>query len=138
MALRSLRGDDVPESARGALASDRVAAVVADTRHILAANDRYLDLVGYDRDEVADEGLSWLRLTPPEWLASDARAIGELNATGRGGPYEKEYVRRDGSRLRVRLALLPPTDPSPDGDLIFALIARADDEDAAGALDAVA
>jgi PAS domain S-box-containing protein len=75
----------------------------ADGR-ILEANDYYLDLVGYSRDELARGDVDWRGMTPPEWLPADERAIAEMREEGRCTPYEKEYVRRDGTRVAVYLA----------------------------------
>jgi PAS domain S-box-containing protein len=68
---------------------------------ILEANDHYLALVGYTRDELVHERVRWDQLTAPEYRDRDARAVDEVRATGACGPYEKEYIRKDGTRLRV-------------------------------------
>jgi PAS domain S-box-containing protein len=94
---------EVPTAVEQAVAADRVGAAIVDTSRILTSNDHYLRIVGYSRDELAAGEVSWLRLTPPEWLAADARVIGELRMRERAAPYEKEYVRRDGTRVKVRI-----------------------------------
>jgi PAS domain S-box-containing protein len=68
---------------------------------ILEANDAFLRIVGYDRDDLASGRLRWTDLTPPEWRDRDARVIEELKATGSVQPFEKEYFRRGGSRVSV-------------------------------------
>jgi PAS domain S-box-containing protein len=68
---------------------------------ILEANDAFLRMVGYDREDLASGRLRWTDLTPPEWLDHDARAIEELKITATVRPYEKEYFRKDGSRVSV-------------------------------------
>jgi PAS domain S-box-containing protein len=70
---------------------------------ILEANDAFLKIVGYDRDDLASGRLRWTELTPPEWHDSSARALTELKTTGTIHPYEKEYFRKDGSRVPVLL-----------------------------------
>jgi len=70
---------------------------------ILEANDAFLRIVGYDREELVDGRIRWTDLTPPRWFDGDARAIQELKKTGTVQPYEKEYFRRDGSRVPVLL-----------------------------------
>ena len=82
-----------------------VGVIIADaTGRIIEANDYYLGIIGYTRDEF-DQGLvNWRAITPPEWLFADERAIGELREWGTCKPYEKEYVRRDGMRVPVYLA----------------------------------
>jgi PAS domain S-box-containing protein len=66
---------------------------------IFDANDAFLDLIGYGRDDLASGMVHWDRLTPPEWQARTQQALGEYQSTGRIAPYEKEYYRRDGSRF---------------------------------------
>jgi PAS domain S-box-containing protein len=67
------------------------------------ANDRFLEIVGYTRADLDAGRLDWKALTPPEWAHTDDRAIEEVLATGRTTPWQKEYVRRDGSRVAVLL-----------------------------------
>jgi PAS domain S-box-containing protein len=68
---------------------------------IFEANDAFLAMVGYDRDDLLSGRLRWTDLTPPEWRYTDDRALERLRATGRCPPYEKEYVRKDGCRVPV-------------------------------------
>src|SRR5262249_24484236 len=68
---------------------------------ILEANEAFLALVGYSREELASGRMPWPELTPAEWRAVDQRRFAELRATGRSAPVEKEYVRKDGSRVPV-------------------------------------
>ena len=68
------------------------------------ANDRYLDIIGFTREEFERGEVNWREITPPEWLAADERALGELREHGTCEPYEKEYLRRDGRRVPVLLA----------------------------------
>ena len=68
---------------------------------IVAANDAFLALVGYSREDLAAGRLNWAAMTPPEYAAQDARAVEQLQATGACTPFEKEYVRKDGSRVPI-------------------------------------
>src|SRR5256886_4684390 len=69
---------------------------------ILEANDAFLRLIGYDREDVVAGRLRWTELTPPEWLDRDERRwLAELKVTGSLQPFEKEYFRKDGSRVPV-------------------------------------
>ncbi len=104
--LAELGDGALPEGVRAAVEAGAVGAIIGDNSRILAANDAYLALTGFSRTEMEARDLSWLRLTPPEWLAADARAIGQARTSGRSEAYEKEYSRRDGSRLRIVIALL--------------------------------
>lgn len=65
---------------------------------VLDANDVFLRMVGYDREDLAGNGLSWRDLTPPEWIAESEKQMERFHETGRVGPYEKEYFRKDGTR----------------------------------------
>jgi PAS domain S-box-containing protein len=90
-----------------------VGVVVANASgDILDANDYYLGLLGGTRAELVAGTVRWLDLTPPEWLDADRQAITELDARGVATPYEKEYLRRDGSRVGVLIAdaILPGPD----------------------------
>jgi PAS domain S-box-containing protein len=68
---------------------------------ILEANDTFLRIVGYDREDLALGRVHRTELTPPEWRERDTRTIAELNSTGIVQPFEKEYFRKDGSRVPV-------------------------------------
>lgn len=115
--------DAIPANAHEALDAGTVGALVCDTSRIYDANDHFLETVGFTRGELEAGELSWLRMTVPEWMASDARAIAQLRSTGRADVYEKEFFHRDGTRMRVRLAdLRLELEPLR----IFAFVARAD------------
>jgi PAS domain S-box-containing protein len=70
---------------------------------ILEANDAFLHMLGYDREDLASGRLHRAELTPPEWRARTERAVAELEMTGTIQPFEKEYLRKDGSRVPVLL-----------------------------------
>lgn len=70
---------------------------------ITEANDAFLDLLGYTRADLQQGRIRWNDLTPPEYRARDAQ-IAESLRTGATFPtFEKEYFRRDGSRVSVLL-----------------------------------
>jgi PAS domain S-box-containing protein len=68
---------------------------------ILEANDAFLRMVGYDREDLVSGRIRWTDLTPPDWHDRTTRAVEEVKITGTTQPYEKEYVRKDGSRVPV-------------------------------------
>jgi PAS domain S-box-containing protein len=68
---------------------------------ILEANDAFLEMVGYSRDDLVSGQVRWLEMTPAEWLAVSQRAVAQLRATGSCEPFEKEYFRKDSSRVPV-------------------------------------
>lgn len=69
--------------------------------NILDANDLFLKTIGYNRDDLGSGRLNWKRLTPSEYTQVDEGAVSELVATGTCTTFEKEYMRKDGSRVRV-------------------------------------
>jgi PAS domain S-box-containing protein len=69
---------------------------------IFEANDAFLRMVGHDREDLVAGRLRWTGLTPPEWrMHHEEFWTPELKMTGTVQPYEKEYFRKDGSRLPV-------------------------------------
>jgi PAS domain S-box-containing protein len=68
---------------------------------VLETNDAFLHLVGQDRDDLVSGRIRWTDLTPPEWRERDRRALAELNSDTIARPYEKEFFRKDGSRVPV-------------------------------------
>jgi PAS domain S-box-containing protein len=67
------------------------------------ANGSFLQMVQYTREDLVTGRVRWADLTPPEWSDRDQRAIGELKRTGVFQAYEKEYFRKNGSRVPVLL-----------------------------------
>lgn len=83
---------------------------------ITDANDAYLYIVGYSRQEFDALGrINWRSLTPPEYKHLDDQAIEETFATGVSSIYEKEYVRRDGTRVPVVLGVALMDDSQVNG-----------------------
>jgi PAS domain S-box-containing protein len=68
---------------------------------ILEANDAFLYLLQYGREDLVSGGVRWTDLTPAEWRERDERATADLKSTGTVRPYEKEFLRKDGSRVPV-------------------------------------
>lgn len=82
------------------LETDAVGVAISDlaTGTLIRANGTFLRLVGYGQNDVETGALTWRRLTPPEHVEASAAGLDELAATGRIGPYEREYLRSDGTR----------------------------------------
>lgn len=87
------------------------------------ANDYFLQLVGYDREDLLNGKISWENLTPPEFLYLDERAAVELKKHGVATPFEKQYIRKDGTRVPILVggALLADTDRSQPEIIAFIL-----------------
>ncbi|MBD2561995.1 MULTISPECIES: hybrid sensor histidine kinase/response regulator [Nostoc] len=88
---------------------------------ILDANDAFLQLAGYTRDEFATLGrINWRELTPVEYKDLDDRALLELQTTGISKIYEKEYIHRNGKRVPIVLGVALLND-SKDNGVAFVL-----------------
>jgi PAS domain S-box-containing protein len=87
---------------------------------IIEANDAFLRIVGYDRDDLIAGRLRRDDLTAPEWRDHTARAAAERSSTGSVQPYEKEYFRKDGSRVPVLLGATSLSE-NRDQSLVFVL-----------------
>ena len=70
---------------------------------IFEANDAFLRIIGYEREDLAAGRLNRMKLTPPEWHDLDARNVAALRNHGIMNPCEKEYFRKDGSRIPVMI-----------------------------------
>jgi len=68
---------------------------------IVEANDAFLRLLQYDRQDLLLGRLRWTNLTPAELWGRDEDALAKLQASGSIQPYEKEFFRKDGSRVPV-------------------------------------
>ena len=71
---------------------------------IADANDTFLRMVGFTRDELQADKIRYDALTPPDWVWKNAETLAELKATGQSTPFEKEYLRKDGSRIWIYCA----------------------------------
>ena len=65
-------------------------------------NKAFEQLTGYSREEL--RSIDWAKiLTPPEWREIEQKKLEELHRTGQPVRYEKEYVRKDGTRVPIEL-----------------------------------
>ncbi len=87
---------------------------------IIEANEAFLDMLGYSREDLISGRLRWTELTPAEWRDADDRAVAALKAAGTAQPREKEYVRKDGSRVPVLVGATTFGDRQDEG-LAFVL-----------------
>jgi PAS domain S-box-containing protein len=72
---------------------------------ITDANDKFLEMVGYTREDLTEGWIDWANMTPPEYKPLDDRSMEELKTAGvNSAPFEKEYIRKDGSRLPILIS----------------------------------
>ncbi|MBE8990414.1 PAS domain S-box protein [Nostoc sp. LEGE 12450] len=85
--------------------SNIIGVIVTDIKNgsIIEANDAFLKMVGYTREDLAANQIKWREITPPEYLLLSERSVEEVKTTGVCKPFEKEYICKDGTRVPVLL-----------------------------------
>jgi two-component system, chemotaxis family, CheB/CheR fusion protein len=87
------------EKLRKMLNVSSVGVILFDGDGILIdANDSFSAILGYTREDIESKKLSWRSLTPPEYIEVTEMQMRDLKESGQIGPYEKEYLRKDGLR----------------------------------------
>jgi PAS domain S-box-containing protein len=81
--------------------ANALGVIVSSEQRIYEANDFFLDLIGYSREDLESGRLSYQAITPAEYAGGDAAAVGQLRRTGMVPSLEKEYIHRDGHRIPV-------------------------------------
>ena len=123
-------------------AANNIAMVTSTLDGIRDANDAFLRLAGYTREDLTAGRVHWRLLTAPEWTSLDDSAVAELRATGSYGPHLKEYQRSDRTRLTVEVTgVMLSREPLTWVTFIRDAAAEPDDEtlpDSAGRLAALA
>ncbi len=91
---------------------------------IREANPAFLRMLGYGPDQTPE--ITYQSTTPPEWAAQDERSLRQCLQRGYSDTYEKEYLRRDGSRLpvEIRVWLADPEEDSPSGERELLAVVR--------------
>lgn len=83
-------------------AAEQPFALTYPDGRIMICNQAFCELTGYTEEEL--RGMRWdIDLTPPEWRELEAKRIEELYLTGEPKQYTKEYIRKDGSRIKVEV-----------------------------------
>jgi len=89
---------------RRVIDSNMIGIVFSDVNgNITEANDAFLQMVGYTREDLRLGEISWKKMTPSEYRLLDIRGLDEMAATGVCAPFEKEFIRKDGSRMPVMI-----------------------------------
>jgi PAS domain S-box-containing protein len=78
-----------------------IGIAVSDEETVVEANDAFLGMLGYSREEMYEGKINWVELTPHEYLPQDAQALYELRTSGAHTPFEKAFFCRDGSQVPV-------------------------------------
>jgi PAS domain S-box-containing protein len=87
---------------RGLFDANPIGIIIGTTQgQILEVNDAWLSIVGYSREDVLSGQVNFLEITPPEYHFLDQQAVEQMRATGSHKPFEKEYIRKDGSRVPI-------------------------------------
>ena len=68
------------------------------------ANERFVQMVGYSKEELLSGAVTWQQLNLPEYQEATAQAVGAVLSTGAMYPYEKEHLHKDGSRAPILIA----------------------------------
>jgi PAS domain S-box-containing protein len=76
-----------------------------DKGNILDANNAFLQMMGYTRQDLEMGRIDWMAITPPEYAHLDQKAVEELKSVGEIKPFEKEYIRKDGSRVPIIIGM---------------------------------
>jgi len=100
--------------------SNIIGIVSGDEERLLDANDVFLGLVGYSREDLDTGRLRWYDLTAPEYRHLGPQTVADVKSNGSFGPFEKEYLRKDGSRVSVLIGCIRLQD-APYRDLCFVL-----------------
>ena len=74
---------------------------------IREANDAFLKIVGYSRQDLQAGGMNWHEMTPSDYSAQDQKILQELIASGKSAPFEKQYICKDGSYVPVLVGATP-------------------------------
>jgi len=82
---------------------------------IVGANDAFLHLARYNREDLEAGRIGWGAMTPPEYADLDRRALEEVAANGACTPYEKEFIRKDGSRVPIFISAAIFEDNADEG-----------------------
>jgi PAS domain S-box-containing protein len=90
---------------RSLVESNIFGVTVSDTTgRIYETNERFAQIVGYSKDELLSGAVTWRRLVPPDLQEMQAQIDQTILSTGVIPPWEKEYLRKDGSRVPVLVA----------------------------------
>ena len=89
-------------------------------REIYEANDEFLRIISYSREDLLNKRLRWDTITPAEFLAVNNQKIKNLENGGMCPPYEKQFIHKNGHRVWVLVGFIPDI-PRMDTGMAFVL-----------------
>jgi PAS domain S-box-containing protein len=118
-----LQSPDCEKNLRKFIDSNLVSIIRCTSRgEILEANEAAANMLGYSVEELNSGSVQGKEFTPPEYEALDLEAYAEVMDSGRAGAWEKEFIRKDGSRANALVAGLTASKPGPHPDLLAFII----------------
>jgi PAS domain S-box-containing protein len=96
--------DPPPELASRLLGGDSIGMMKADSARVLEANDTFLRMTGYTREDLAEGTIPWPPKTAGQYSDADRQTLKELILFGEFAPFERDLIRKDGSPIRVMVA----------------------------------
>jgi len=88
--------------------------------HVSHCNPAFFELTGYTTEEL--QSINWVKMTPPEFHTFEKRKLEQVRRTGKAVRYEKEYIRKDGSRIPIELLVQPKYDKKGNFESYFGFI----------------
>lgn len=79
--------------------SPYLGVVIADEHHIIDANDAFLHMIGYTREQLRRGEIDWVKMTPEKFHSVDEASLQQLREFGTCAPIEKEFVLPNGAQL---------------------------------------
>ena len=99
--------------------ADIIGIVISDGRDIFESNDQFLRMLGYTREEFFARRMTWREITPPEIMDVSERGARSILSTGVCPAFEKEYIRKDGTRVPVLFTAVDLHRPGESSHLCF-------------------
>lgn len=97
---------DSENQLRRVIDANLIGIVTGDNNGIITeANPAFLEMLGYSRQEVLNNQVSWRELTPPEYKESDEKIAKAVRQGEKIAPYEKEFLHKSGKRVPTMLSL---------------------------------
>ncbi len=83
-----------------------VGILSGEGENVREANGAFLEMVGFTQEELEAGALNWRVMTPSELAQVDDQKVAEVLTLGACTPYEKEFHRKDGSRVPVLIGIV--------------------------------